>query len=88
MYQITAADFYVPFLGPWMSAYPHLLQHPMPFHVLTLQAKDWVRATELVKLTTEGKGNGTEPYSTLKAGHVLDSIKGQKFRWDGAISAH
>ena len=60
----------------------------MPFHVLTFQAKDWVEATKLAKLTAEGKGNVTEPYSTLKTGNVLDGIKAQKFRRDRVISVH
>lgn len=71
-----------------MSTHPHFPQHLMPFHVLTFQAKDWVKATKLAQLTAEGKGNVTEPYSTSKAGNVLDGIKAQRFRRDGVISVH
>lgn len=77
------------FFSETLNEYPpHLPQCLVSFHVLTFWAKDWVKATKPAKLTAEGKGNVTEPYSALKAGNIVDNIKAQRFRKDAVTSVH
>lgn len=53
--------------------------------MLTFQGKDWVKSTELTSL--RGKENTTEPYSTIKAGNILDCTMEPRFRRHRIISA-
>lgn len=47
-----------------------------------------MKATKPAKLTAEGKGNVTEPYSALQADIIVDNKKTQRFRRDTVTSVH